>query len=68
MAYLSDNGCDATVEINKTKPGKGNFIVRVEGVDEPVLELTGMKRPFKDLRALEMDDVGKLVMEALGEE
>lgn len=55
------------MEINKTKPGKGNFIIRVEGVDEPVLELIGMKRPFKELRALEMDDIGKLVMEALGE-
>jgi len=56
------------VEINKEKPGRGNFVVRVEGKEEPVLELLGMKRPFKDLKALEMEDVGKMVIEALGEE
>lgn len=39
VKYLAENGCDATVEINKTKPGRGNFVVRVEGKDEPVVEL-----------------------------
>ena len=53
------------MEINKDKPGKGNFIVRVEGKSEPVLELVGMKRPFANLKALDMEDVGKMVMEAL---
>ena len=53
------------MEINKEKPGRGNFVVRVEGKEEPVLELLGMKRPFKDLKALEMEDIGKLVIEAL---
>eukprot|EP00580_Thalassiosira_gravida_P003572 CAMPEP_0201610998 /NCGR_PEP_ID=MMETSP0492-20130828/18738_1 /ASSEMBLY_ACC=CAM_ASM_000837 /TAXON_ID=420259 /ORGANISM="Thalassiosira gravida, Strain GMp14c1" /LENGTH=138 /DNA_ID=CAMNT_0048077023 /DNA_START=37 /DNA_END=453 /DNA_ORIENTATION=- len=67
--YLSEQeGCDVNVEINKEKPGRGNFVVRVEGKEEPVLELLGMKRPFKDLKALEMEDVGKMVIEALGEE
>ena len=53
------------MEINKEKPGKGNFVVKVEGKEEPVLELLGMKRPFKELKALEMEDIGKLVIEAL---
>ncbi|KAL9182292.1 hypothetical protein ACHAXT_012944 [Thalassiosira profunda] len=61
------NDCGASVEINKEKPGRGNFIVRVEGKEEPVLELVGMKRPFKSLRALDMEDIGKLVVEALEE-
>ena len=52
--------------INKDKPGKGNFIVRVEGKeDTPVLELVGMKRPFSNLKSLDMEDVGMMVMEAL---
>ena len=55
------------MEINKEKPSKGNFVVRVEGKEEPVLELLGMKRPFKDLKALEMEDIGKMVIEALDE-
>ena len=53
------------VEINKEKPGKGNFVVRVDGKEEPVLELLGMTRPFKDLKALDMDDIGKMVIKAL---
>eukprot|EP00585_Thalassiosira_rotula_P010885 CAMPEP_0196142122 /NCGR_PEP_ID=MMETSP0910-20130528/11074_1 /TAXON_ID=49265 /ORGANISM="Thalassiosira rotula, Strain GSO102" /LENGTH=137 /DNA_ID=CAMNT_0041403389 /DNA_START=42 /DNA_END=455 /DNA_ORIENTATION=+ len=66
--YLSEQeGCDVNVEINKEKPGRGNFVVRVEGKEEPVLELLGMKRPFTDLKALEMDDVGKMIVEALEE-
>jgi len=56
------------VEINKEKPGRGNFIVRVKGKEEPVLELLGSKRPFLDLKALEMEDIGKLVIEALDDE
>ena len=65
--YLSANGSDARVEINKEKPGKGNFVVRIEGREEPVLELLGMKRPFAELKALDMDDIGKNVMEVLAE-
>ena len=53
------------MEINKDKPGKGNFIVRVEGQEEPVLELVGLKRPFADSKSLDMEDVGKMVMESL---
>jgi len=66
-SYLAEKGCDAVVEINKEKPGKGNFIVRVDGKEEPVLSLLGMARPFKDLKALDMDDIGKMVIDALDE-
>lgn len=56
------------MEINKEKPGKGNFVVRIEGREEPILELLEMKRPFAALKALDMDDIGKQVMDALDEE
>lgn len=64
--YLAENGSNARVEINKEKPGKGNFVVRIEGRDEPILELLGMKRPFSTLKELDMDDIGKDIIEALG--
>lgn len=57
----------ATVEINKEKPGKGNFIVRVSGKAEPIVELLGMSRPFSALKALDMDDVVAKVLAALNE-
>jgi hypothetical protein len=54
------------VEINKEKPpGKGNFVVRVQGVDEPIIELLGLKRPFPSLKALDMDDLCQQVLTAL---
>lgn len=53
------------MEINKEKPGKGNFVIRVEGKEEPVLELLGMTRPFKALKDIDMEDIGKMVIEAL---
>jgi len=58
-------GDKAVVEINKEKPGKGNFVVRVEGVEEPIVELLEMKRPFKPLKDLDLDDVSKDVLAAL---
>ena len=60
-------GTLARVEINQDgKPGKGNFVVRVEGVDEPMVELYAMARPFPALKALDMDEVAEKVLEALG--
>lgn len=53
------------MEVNKEKPGKGNFVVRVEGRDEPIIELLAMPRPFKKLKALDMEEVGKSVLDAL---
>jgi translation initiation factor 1 (eIF-1/SUI1) len=58
-------GSIAKVEINQAKPGKGNFVVRVSGVDEPIVELTAMKRPFPALKALDMDEVSRKVLTAL---
>jgi hypothetical protein len=54
------------VEINKEKPGKGNFVVRVSGMEEPVIELLAMKRPFPPLKALDMDEVCQQVVDAVG--
>lgn len=67
-AFLTSQGSDVRVEINKEKPGRGNFVVRVEGKEEPVCELLGLKRPFKALRELDMDEVGQSVVDALGED
>jgi len=53
------------VEINKEKPGRGNFVVTIEGVDEPIVSLLGMKRPFRELKALYMDEIIEKVLEAL---
>jgi len=61
-------GDKAVVEINKEPPGKGNFVVRVSGVEAPIVELLGMKRPFYALNALDMDDVCDEVMEAISED
>ena len=63
--YLAQHGAAVDVVINKEKPGKGTFVVRLEGKEEPILELLGMKRPFAALKALDMDDIGKEVMDAL---
>ena len=42
----------------KCKPRKGTFEIRVGG--KPVLSLVGMKRPFKALRELDLEDVAGL--------
>lgn len=70
-------GHDVTVEINKDKkPGKGNFIVTLitKGGDDSegnnskeILSLTGMKRPFADLKKLDMGDIVEEVLKALEE-
>jgi len=54
--------------LNKEKPGKGNFIVTVSGVGEPIVELTAMKRPFPALKGLDMDVVLENVLKALSED
>lgn len=58
-------GGKAKVEINKEKPGKGNFIVTISGVDTPIVDLKAMKRPFPALKNLDMDEVVKKVLEAI---
>lgn len=57
-------GSFAKVEITKEKPGKGNFVVRVNG-GEPIIELKALTRPFPSLRALDMDEVSQQVLSAL---
>lgn len=54
---------DVTVEINKEKPGRGNFVVTVGS--KKVVELHGMKRPFPPLKALDMEDVVDQVLDAV---
>jgi len=55
-------GEKAIVEINKEKPGKGNFVITVSGYDTPVVELLGMQRPFPALKNLDMEEItGKVV-------
>lgn len=65
MKILKVVGDKATVQINNEKPGKGNFVVTIVGIDEPIISLLGMKRPFPSLKALDMDAINKKVMSAL---
>lgn len=58
-------GSKAVVEVNKEKPGKGNFVIKVSGTEEPIVELLSIKRPFPSLKALDMDDVIKRILEAV---
>lgn len=52
------------VVINNTKPRKGCFEVTVSGVDDPVVSLLDMPRPFSKLKALTMEDVAEDVVKA----
>jgi DUF917 family protein len=58
-------GGQAAVSINPEKPGRGNFVVRVNGI--PVVELLAMKRPFPELKALDMDEVSQKVLSMIQE-
>jgi hypothetical protein len=40
-------------------------VVRIEGVEEPIVELIGMKRPFPALKALNMDEISQKVMKVV---
>eukprot|EP01041_Mallomonas_annulata_P006535 gene6535-13229_t len=51
------------VSINPTKPRKGSFVVTVDNKVEPVLELLDMPRPFTKLKALDMDEVAKSIID-----
>lgn len=62
---VGSKAAGAKVEVNKEKPGKGNFIVTVSGVDKPIVELRGMSRPFSALKALDMEEVVQNVLKAL---
>lgn len=58
-------GDKAYVEVNKEKPGRGNFVVRVTGQSKPIVELIGLTRPFSALKALDMDKIGEKVLSAI---
>jgi hypothetical protein len=49
------------------QPGRGNFVVRISGREDPIVELLGMKRPFPALKALDMEDIPRQVLAALEE-
>jgi len=55
----------ANVTINAEKPGKGNFVVTVGAVE--VVALKAMPRPFKKLRALDLDEIAASVVAAMAE-
>jgi hypothetical protein len=50
-----------TATINTVKPGRGNFVVRVQ--NEPIVELLALKRPFPTLKALDMEQVSQQVID-----
>ena len=58
----SSNTDNLRVEVNAEKPRKGCFEVRVG--DTPVLSFLDMPRPFKQLKALDMEDVAAQVVAA----
>jgi hypothetical protein len=53
------------VEINSKPPGRGNFVVRVSGSTEPVVELLNLKRPYPPLKALDMNNICEVVKNAV---
>jgi DUF917 family protein len=53
----------AVVEVNKV--AKGDFVIRVEGVGTPIVCLEGMTRPYSALKALDMNEVARKVLDAL---
>jgi hypothetical protein len=65
MKIVQEVGDKAYVEVNKEKPGRGNFVVSVSGLQKPIVELIGLKRPFHALKALNMDEVSKKVLSSL---
>lgn len=56
-------GHKAKVVINKEKPGKGNFVVKVNG--RTIVELLAMQRPFPPLKKLDIEDVCRKVIDVL---
>jgi hypothetical protein len=43
-------------------------VIRIQGVEEPVVSLIGLTRPYPALKGLDMDDVCEQILTALGEE
>lgn len=53
------------VVVNEEQPRKGSFVVKVSGVEEPIVELLDLKRPFGPLKALDMEELVGKVLKAL---
>ncbi len=51
------------VVVNDTKPRKGTFAVKIDGVATAIVELVSMARPFKGLRELDIDQLGQDIIE-----
>jgi hypothetical protein len=56
----------ADAVINPEEPGKGNFVIRVNG-GEPIVELLAMKRPFTPVKELDTDEVIAKLLQAVAE-
>lgn len=50
-------GLDKEAYTVETSTKKGSFIVHLDSIDEPVVELVGLVRPFTKLRQLDLDEV-----------
>ena len=50
------------VTINESKPRKGTFAVKLDGIEDPVVELLAMPRPFSKLRELDIDDLAQSIV------
>jgi hypothetical protein len=56
----------ADAVINPEEPGKGNFVIRVNG-GEPIVELLAMKRPFTSVKELDTDELIAKLLQAVAE-
>ena len=60
-----DLGDKATVVINRDKPGKGNFVVKLG--DNTIVELKGLEKPFTALKELKVEDLIEKILTAAEE-
>ena len=50
-------GKEIVAVYNETAPRRGAFVLKLENNDIPILEMLALKRPFTDLRNLDIDEV-----------
>ena len=56
-------GLDSEAYAVETSKKKGSFIVHLDVLNEPVVELVGLVRPFTKLRQLDLDEVVKKIQD-----
>ena len=56
---------DVTAVYNVSTPRRGAFVLKVANVDAPIVELLSLKRPFTDLRNLDVDNVVKKIQNSI---